>query len=45
MYSLLKDLNFAVTPRTTRIKNIMAGVGKAVHSLSVERAEKARPKL
>lgn len=45
MYSLLKGLNFAVTPRTTPIENILAGVGEAVQSLSVERAEKARPKL
>jgi predicted Zn-dependent protease len=45
MYSLLKGLNFALPPCTTHVKNIMARVGEAVQSLSVKRAEKARPKL
>ena len=43
VYSLLqKGLNFAVTPRSTPIEDILAGVEKAVISLPVEMAEEAR---
>jgi len=43
VYSLLqKGLNFAVTPRSTPIEDILAGVEKAVLSLPVEMAEEAR---
>jgi hypothetical protein len=41
VYSLLqKGLNFAVTPCSTPIEDILAGVEKAVLSLPVEMAEK-----
>ena len=43
VYSLLqKGLNFAVTPCSTRIEDILAGVEKAALSLPVEMAEEAR---
>ena len=43
VYSLLqKDLNFVVTPRSTTIEDILAGVEKAALSLPVEKAEEAR---
>jgi len=41
---LQKSLNYAVTPRTIPIEDILAGVEKAVHSLPVEMAEGARQK-
>jgi hypothetical protein len=41
---LQKGLNFAVTPRSTSIEDILAGVEKAVLSLPAEMAEKARQK-
>ena len=39
---LQKGLNYAVTPRTIPIEDILAGVEKAVQSLPVEMAEEAR---
>jgi len=43
VYSLLqKGLNYAVAPCSTPIEDILAGVEKAVLSLSVEMAEEAR---
>jgi hypothetical protein len=39
---LQKGLNYAVTPRTIPIKDILAAVEKAVQSLPVEIAERAR---
>jgi hypothetical protein len=40
---LQKGLNFAVTPRTTPIEDILPVVEKAVLSLPAEVAEEARP--
>jgi len=43
IYSLLqKGLNYAVTPRTLPIEDLLTGVEKAVRSLPVEMAEEAR---
>jgi hypothetical protein len=39
---LQKGLNYAVTPRTVPIEDILVGVEKAVQSLPVESAEEAR---
>jgi len=39
---LQKGLNYAVTPSTIPIEDILAGVEKAVQSLPVEMAEEAR---
>jgi len=39
---LQKGLNYAVTPRTIPIEDILAGVEKAVQSLPAEMAEEAR---
>jgi len=39
---LHKGLNFAVTPRSTPIEDILTDVEKAILSLPVEKAEKAR---
>jgi hypothetical protein len=39
---LQKGLNYAVTPRSIPIEDILAGVEKAVQSLPVETAEEAR---
>jgi hypothetical protein len=39
---LQKGLNYAVTPRTIPIEDILAGVKKTVQSLPVEMAEEAR---
>jgi len=39
---LHKGLNFAVTPRSTPIEDILTGVENAILSLPVEKAEEAR---
>ena len=39
---LHKGFNFAVTPRSTPIEDILTGVEKAILSLPVEKAEEAR---
>ena len=43
--SLQKGPNYAVTPRTVPIEDILAGVEKAVQSLPVDMAEEARQEL
>jgi hypothetical protein len=42
---LQKGLNYAVTPRTVPIEDILAGVEKAVQSLPVEMAEEAKQEI
>ena len=39
---LQKGLNFAVTPQSAPIEDILTGVEKAILSLPVEKAEEAR---
>ena len=39
---LQKGLNFAVTPQSTPIENILTSVEKAISSLPIEKAEEAR---
>jgi len=42
---LPRGLNYAVTPRSVSIEDILAGVEKAVQSLPVEMAEESRQEI